>query len=162
MKTLSSLALLLLLADIHTASATENAAQLEVFAGRAMVDSGNGFALVLRRQNIGAGTRIQIHSDSAALVTWQESGCAMALREAGTYTIPEQFECQAGHALHPEQAFTITPANSDGTVILAGAAEANAAPLVAGALLVSAAAGTFVYSTFFEKEDFVDPPVSAP
>ncbi len=162
MKTLSSLALLLLLADVQTASATEAAAQLEVFAGRAMVDNGNGFALVLRSQNIVAGSRIQIHSDSAALVTWPESGCAMALRVPGTYTIPEQFECQAGHALHPDQAFTITPTNGGESVILTGAAEGSIAPLVAGTLFVGAAASTFVYSTFFEKEDFVDPPMSAP
>jgi hypothetical protein len=161
MKTLTTLALLLLLADVQTASATETTAQLEVFAGRAMVDGGQGFALAEQRQSLAAGSRIQIQNDSAALVTWSDSGCAMALREPGIYMIPEDFECHAGHALHPEQSFQITPTNGGEAVILTGAAEANIAPLVAGTLFVGAAAGTFVYNTLTEKEEKVTP-VSAP
>jgi hypothetical protein len=93
------------------AAAAEPVATLDVLQGRVLVNLGQGFVPATKGELVQAGDMILVHEGSAAILASSETGCVLALRNVGTYRVPNLAECGSGHAAVMDNNFKVIPAN---------------------------------------------------
>ena len=139
-------------------AASEPVARLEVLQGKALVNTGEGFQAVDGDIYLHAGDKIHLKTESAAVLSSAETGCVIALRSAGTFTVPVLSECNVGQAFVMTSEVVITPVN--GYVVPPAPPVAGIAPLLVGGVVVVSAASIIALSAL--TDDTLVTPVSVP
>jgi hypothetical protein len=98
------------------ALAAEPTATLDVLQGLALIDTGAGFVAAGQEPRLKSGDRVMLLSGAAAVLASAETGCVIAMRAPGTFTVPNLNGCLAGHAQIIGTPAKIEPAN--GTYVL--------------------------------------------